>query len=105
MAGACPESSVAVACPVAAGPVGWLHATVASAGAVRVGDVESTTTTVDACATHPAEFHTVTVYVPDFAALTEEIVGFWRELVNPLGPAQEYEVPPLETSETVAPGQ
>lgn len=81
-----PELSIAVACPVAAGPVGCPHSTVVPAGAVKVGAVESTTTTVDAWAEQPAEFVTVTLYVPAFAALADEIVGFWRELANPPGP-------------------
>ena len=74
-------------------------------GAVTSGEVESTTTLVEACAAHPAEFLAVTVYVPALAALADEIVGFWAELENPPGPVQEYDVPPLETSEIVAPGQ
>jgi hypothetical protein len=62
-------------------------------------------TVVDARAAQPAELVTVTVYIPAFATLADEIVGFWLELENPLGPAQEYDVPPLATSEIVSPGQ
>ncbi len=74
--GVVPESSVAVARPVAAGLVGSPHGTVASGGMLNTGGVESTTTVVVALAVQAAALVTVTVYAPAFEALADGIVGF-----------------------------
>ena len=55
--------------------------------AVAVG-AAFTTTVVEAEFVQPLELVTVTVYEPAIAEVAPEIVGFWRNEVNPLGPVQ-----------------